>query len=521
MSREQKMAYETMGASSYMTVTLPPKADIVSYQLEMMLSNEIENFLPVSRQMLDGKTVIYYNITSRIPLKQILDKRKLSRKELIRLLEGIILAVRDAATYRLPETGFVLETEYIYVNPASCSPAFMFLPLPESAGPGIKEFISGLVVHDKIELSDDNFIQVILMELNRQPFSLDQLEKCLKPYKKTPSGMQEQSPKAEIFQQGKPIPTQQKLEPKSIQTEERRRELDVADRVVFSEEPKKGEIPDLPRRKGARNGKNAEKQDRTDEFDQKKAKHKFLLPQLLFMAALTAGVSFGMFTNESGGIAPKNILAFAIVAALAEWLLYREIYVNGRSSKKIEEKKAPTGKKLPSGKKTGRPEVPAQKENPYQESQKSVSSWPDIQPAAVPVREQHLVPPIYGGEEEMDTEGETEFWSGGAENRTPAYLEYLENGRLNRIPVDTQNGVVVGRLKQQVDFEVKSPRVGKVHAKFFCQEGQCYVVDINSKNGTYINGSRARIESNVPHPIHDKDRITLADSEFIIRCSES
>ena len=113
---------------------------------------------------------------------------------------------------------------------------------------------------------------------------------------------------------------------------------------------------------------------------------------------------------------------------------------------------------------------------------------------------------------------ETEVWGGAMEQGQQTYLEYYDNGRLNRIPVDPVNGTVIGRLQNQVDFAVKSPRVGKIHARFFCQDGGYFVVDINSKNGTYINGSRSRIESNVPYPLQDGDRIMVADCEFTIRC---
>lgn len=102
----------------------------------------------------------------------------------------------------------------------------------------------------------------------------------------------------------------------------------------------------------------------------------------------------------------------------------------------------------------------------------------------------------------------------------PAYLEYYENGRLTRVPIGTGNGVIVGRLQTEVDLAIKNPKVGKIHARFFCQGGQYFVVDINSKNGTYINGNGMRIESNLPHLLHDKDRIMLADSELVIRCAE-
>ncbi len=118
------------------------------------------------------------------------------------------------------------------------------------------------------------------------------------------------------------------------------------------------------------------------------------------------------------------------------------------------------------------------------------------------------------------TEGETELLDGGPGGDMPAYLEYYENGRLTRVPIGTGNGVIVGRLQTEVDLAIKNPKVGKIHARFFCQGGQYFVVDINSKNGTYINGNGMRIESNLPHLLHDKDRIMLADSELVIRCAE-
>ena len=123
----------------------------------------------------------------------------------------------------------------------------------------------------------------------------------------------------------------------------------------------------------------------------------------------------------------------------------------------------------------------------------------------------------YGRDETNDV---TELWSGAEEERQEAYLEYFENGMLTRIPLDPKKGLVVGRLRSEVDFAVRSPRVGKIHARFFCRDGKYYVTDINSKNGTYINGSGQRIESNTPWPLKDKDRIKLADCEFTIRCAE-
>lgn len=78
--------------------------------------------------------------------------------------------------------------------------------------------------------------------------------------------------------------------------------------------------------------------------------------------------------------------------------------------------------------------------------------------------------------------------------------------------------LLVGRMDSEVDFVVKDINVGKIHAEFFCQDGQCYVQDLNSKNGTYINGSESRITSNTPYLLTNGDHVGLADKEFVVHC---
>ena len=115
-----------------------------------------------------------------------------------------------------------------------------------------------------------------------------------------------------------------------------------------------------------------------------------------------------------------------------------------------------------------------------------------------------------------DENGETELWDYSTEGE--AYLEYYVNGVMTRVPLDKQS-VLIGRLSRQVDFAVANPNVGKIHAEFINMNGSIYVKDLNSKNGTYINRNGQRINSNIPYPLKDNDRISLADSEFTLRCA--
>lgn len=516
MNERLTISYETMGASSYMTIVCPADIELIHYQLETLLSNQIKNFLAVSRQLIDGETAIYYHITSQIPLSQVLEKRKLKRNELLNLVEGLRLAIQDASAYRLPSEGILLEPDYIYVNPASCKPSFLYLPTETASEYGLRELIADLIMHDQIEMTSDNLIQMLLKEINSQPFSIEQLEKSLK------SGQERKAEEKRIPN----IQEKKSVYPQAVQT--------LTVRAVPPEiVPDRPEImPDRPEIVPDRIVAGAETESRnsdTPPLPQGKAAEKklFLLPQAGIMVLVAAGISFGLFVDETGKIAVNTVLAVVIVIVLAEVILYREIFVN-RKGKTVQEKDKPVkpapGRPPAPGKPSVPGKPPAQGKPPVPEKNSvqgtaSVPERPPVPQSKVPVLKP--VQPVYLDEEDTDISGETELWDGAGEDGMDAYLEYYENNQMMKIPVNGAAGIIIGRLESQVDFAVKNPKVGKVHAKFFCNNNRCYVVDINSKNGTYINGSRTRIESNSPYMLHDKDRITLADTEFIIRCAEN
>lgn len=506
MNERLTVSYETMGASSYMTIVCPADIELIHYQLETLLSNQIKNFLAVSRQLINGETAIYYHITSQIPLSQVLEKRKLKRKELFNLVEGLRLAIQDASAYRLPSEGILLEPDYIYVNPASCKPSFLYLPTETVSEYGLRELIADLIMHDQIEMTNDNLIQMLLKEINSQPFSIEQLEKSLKSgqerkaeEKRIPNIQEKKSVYPQTVRTSTVSAAAPEIVPDRLEIMPDRPVI-VPDRIVAGAETESRRLdtPPLPQ------GKAAEKKERPE------AKKLFLLPQAGIMVLVAAGISFGLFVDETGKIAVNTVLAAVIVIVLAEVILYREIFVN-RKEKTVQEKDK-LKKPAP-----GRPPVPGKA------SVQGTASVPErppvLQSKAVPVLKP--VQPVYLDEEDTDISSETELWDGAGEEGMDAYLEYYENNQIMKIPVNGAAGIIIGRLESQVDFAVKNPKVGKVHAKFFCNNNQYYVVDINSKNGTYINGSRTRIESNSPCMLHDKDRITLADTEFVIRCAEN
>lgn len=572
MNRKIRTGYENIGASSYLTAALSPDQGLINYQLEMIVSNQISHFLPASKRMLDGETIIYYNITSLITLEQLLSRRKLKRKEALCLVKGAITAIRDAREYQLPMSGLNMEPDYIYLDPASCEPKFLFLPASEPETGTLRELLLNLVMQGRIEMSNDNFVQVLLETINQEPLSIDALEACIGRYGAVDSAKSERKPGPQPQSQPvrtpvipqpvnpQPVPAAPIVPPSPVQAENVSREADPG-RVM----PEKPERPKtFGKTKASKADKKADKKadrksgkkkesglpENGDDFDREAAKKKFLLPQAVVMVAFAAAISFGLFLDETGAPAISNILAAVIVLVLFEVILYREVYVNSRQPKK-EKKGKKTDRRAvkesggarpvpPSGRispvKAERaesqpphmdfmrqPQTPAAQGDSAQRSSVPVPQVIPSAPQASQYQEMNFRPipaaPNIGsaGDSETDLNMETELFDGFSGGMA-AYLEYYENGLMTRVPLN-KSSVLIGRLAGQVDFAVSNPRVGKVHAEFVCQDGHFYVKDISSKNGTYINGS-GRINSNVLYPLHDNDRIKLADCEFTIRCSD-
>lgn len=111
---------------------------------------------------------------------------------------------------------------------------------------------------------------------------------------------------------------------------------------------------------------------------------------------------------------------------------------------------------------------------------------------------------------------------------TDSYVDYsgdtmlLENERCDyRLISEDRNEVIelwqfpyiVGKIKEHVDFIIHSENVSRIHAKFLKEQNEIFILDMNSTNGTFING--IRMESYDRIKLNSGDRVRFADIEYI------
>lgn len=143
-----------------------------------------------------------------------------------------------------------------------------------------------------------------------------------------------------------------------------------------------------------------------------------------------------------------------------------------------------------------------------------------VAPAAAPQAPMHApvppVPPVRpmdegAGETTVLNEGagETTVLGGGAA-ATSCSLLRIKNGE--KITIDTGE-FVIGKEKRRVNYCIADNNsISRAHAKIITRGTAHYVVDMNSTNFTFVNGTK--LASGQEHPLNNGDKIKLSDEEF-------
>ena len=97
--------------------------------------------------------------------------------------------------------------------------------------------------------------------------------------------------------------------------------------------------------------------------------------------------------------------------------------------------------------------------------------------------------------------------TGGGVKRELTDILTKEKYPLKNLPV------VVGKLEGSVDICLKDDSVSRLHARFFEQDGDIFLEDLNSTNGCSVN--EIPLENNEKVKLSPGDRILIGETEFI------
>lgn len=109
--------------------------------------------------------------------------------------------------------------------------------------------------------------------------------------------------------------------------------------------------------------------------------------------------------------------------------------------------------------------------------------------------------------------GETTILGGSATAGVPSGV--LVNLKTGERVIINKPEFAIGKERSRVDYCISDDNsVSRLHLKVRVRGGRCYVVDMGSKNGTYLNGSKLIPNQEMPIQNGDRLKVSLIEFEF-------
>lgn len=425
-----------------------------SYQVRMLVGNIIPSLLKCRIQGVDGKFMMYFDITSKQAVSTLYEEKKLGIEDLQLIFGGFVRVMEEAAEYLINPAQLVLKPQYIF---ADCEKKELFFCLMPGYDKDIKEQFQLLTEYILPKIDHEDGEAVILgygvyRRTMENSFHLEHIKEEL--YRKQDN---KEEIKTETKKDSREISVQETGEENLMQSSE------------MSE--------------------NFWREDKAEKTDSHKLFGKKVTVFALILLAL-AGVTIAI----SGGYLPHQDISVLLGIVLAG--------MGGIMLTVVIIRKAKAVYKQPQRKNREKPQLsetfvrPPVNEILQEGSEDSIKTMMEKKS---PHRER---------EEDF---GETVVLSAGVVSG-PASLVSREPGEL--APIYLQEELtVVGKLENACDAVIDLPTVSRIHAKIRKREEEYYLSDMNSRNGTIVNGRLLLPEEE--YRLQEEDEVDFAQARYI------
>lgn len=209
--------YEIQDTRRYLVYKKSIDDTIDTVAMEMMQSNRIEGLLPFMSVQVDDVIYMKYDITGMSNLKEYLSGI-VSRNKVLSVLESMLDAILVSDDYLINVNSYVLDTSYIYVDPALKKTNMILLPV-EREETSIEVFLRKLFFEIQFDQSEDcSYVAALINFLgDSKSFSIQKFKEQIKRY----NGVKIREKKVEVPPisadiKEAPQPNIVKEEPKSI-----------------------------------------------------------------------------------------------------------------------------------------------------------------------------------------------------------------------------------------------------------------------------------------------------------------
>lgn len=176
-----EFTYENYGTNTYLVYEIKPGDEIDTMSLGMLTNNKIEGLVPVLYTQMDERKFLKYNVTAKVSVKQFFSG-SVNKKHLTGVLGGMVNAMLSAEDYMLPVGSILLDTEYIFTDVSTCETALICLPVMiEEKLADLGGIFRNIVFHTQFDQTEScDYVANIINYLNGAgTFSLEGFRRVL------------------------------------------------------------------------------------------------------------------------------------------------------------------------------------------------------------------------------------------------------------------------------------------------------------------------------------------------------
>lgn len=449
-----------------------------SYQVRMLVGNVIPSLLKCRIQGMDGRFLVYFDITSKQALNVLYEEKKMEIEDLHLIFGGFVKAMEDAAEYLMNPGQFIIAPEYIYTDIEKRQIYFCMMPGYEK---DIKEQFQRLTEYilPKIDHQDGKAVILgygVYKRAMEDSFHLEHIKEELYKVQATSTLPKEEKSEAGAGQEQdfQEFPMEEKFQEDGAVQEEFIRESEPAE--------KPGMIKKVV----------------------------IMMLAVLLLCGITIITLMGYLPYMETGA----VLGVILVLTACMMLVVR---IMRKGKKKHTEETNRIQGRNPADVKKEETEWKISEQYPDLTENEEAEKWekrfyetmkeePESQkqyPNSKPEISKTLQSPADYGETVVLSEAAV---SG------PASLVSKEPGELATIYLN-EDMTVIGKLETACDAVISLPTVSRIHAKIRKREEEYYLTDMNSRNGTAVNGRLLLPDEE--YQLQPEDEVDFAQARYI------
>lgn len=197
--------YENQGTNTYLVYHIGADETIDSMGLGMITNNSIPGLAQTMCIQMDMEKYIKYNVSAKISVRQFFSG-PVNKARLLGVFNGIVSAMISAEDYMIDPDMILLDLDYIFADVSTCATVLVCLPVvnEEKQHTDLGLFFKNIMFSTQFDQTENcDYVAQIMNHLNSMPvFSLADFKKMLDELMSNPTSARKQASQAVSSQGG-------------------------------------------------------------------------------------------------------------------------------------------------------------------------------------------------------------------------------------------------------------------------------------------------------------------------------